>query len=45
MGAYIENRQRGNLGVPRFLAAFTMRKKLSEQEIDELRKLIAGSKG
>jgi predicted transcriptional regulator len=31
--------------LPRFLAAFTLRKKLSEQEIDELRKLIDGNRG
>jgi len=31
--------------LPQFLAAFTLRKKLSEKEIDELRKLIDGNRG
>ena len=30
---------------PQFLAAFTMRKKLSEKEIDELQKLIQRNRG
>ncbi len=31
--------------LPQFLAAFTLRKKLSEKEIDELRKLIDEKRG
>lgn len=40
---FVEETFDGSL--PRFLAAFTMRKKLSEKEIDELRKLIDENRG
>ena len=40
---YIEDTFSGSL--PAFLAAFTTRKKLSEEEIDQLQKLIDQSRG
>ena len=40
---FVEETFDGSL--PRFLAAFTRRKKLSEKEIDELQKLIDGNRG
>lgn len=40
---FVEETFDGSL--PQFLAAFTSRKKLSEKEIDELRKLIDGNRG
>lgn len=40
---FVEETFDGSL--PRFLAAFTLRKKLTDKEIDELRKLINGNRG
>ena len=40
---FIEQTFHGSL--PQFLAAFSTRKKLSEQEIDEIRRLIDGQRG
>ena len=40
---FVEETFDGSL--PRFLAAFTLRKKLSEKEINELQKLIDGNRG
>jgi len=40
---FVEETFDGSL--PRFLAAFTRRKKLSKKEIDELQKLIDGNRG
>ncbi|HWQ76673.1 MAG TPA: BlaI/MecI/CopY family transcriptional regulator [Syntrophomonas sp.] len=40
---FVEETFDGSL--PQFLAAFTLRKKLSEQEIDELQRLIDGNRG
>jgi predicted transcriptional regulator len=40
---FVEETFDGSL--PKFLAAFTMRKKLSEEEIDELQKLINEKRG
>jgi predicted transcriptional regulator len=40
---FVEETFDGSL--PRFLAAFTLRKKLSEEEIDELKRLIDKKRG
>jgi len=40
---FVEETFDGSL--PKFLAAFTMRKKLSEEEIDELQRLINEKRG